>query len=94
MAIRRSAPTFASSAQPTRTSKKEVAQKKFREDLFYRLNVVRIHLPPLRSRQEDIRQLAEYFLQKIAHQKHRPPLKLSEEAARVLEDVPVAGECP
>jgi DNA-binding NtrC family response regulator len=69
----------------------EVAQKKFREDLFYRLNVVRIHLPPLRSRQEDIRQLAEYFLQKIAHQKHRPPLKLSEEAARVLESYPWPG---
>jgi DNA-binding NtrC family response regulator len=69
----------------------EVAQKKFREDLFYRLNVVRIHLPPLRSRQEDIRQLAEYFLQKIAHQKHRPPLKLSEEAARVLETYPWPG---
>ena len=60
----------------------EVAQKRFREDLFYRLNVVRIHLPPLRSRQEDIRQLAEYFLQKIAHHKHKPLLKLSEEAAR------------
>jgi len=69
----------------------EVAQKRFREDLFYRLNVVRIHLPPLRSRQEDIRQLAEYFLQKIAHHKHRPPLKLSEEAARVLEGYPWPG---
>ena len=69
----------------------EVAQRKFREDLFYRLNVVRIHLPPLRSRQEDIPQLAEYFLQKIAHQKHRPALKLSEEAARVLESYPWPG---
>jgi DNA-binding NtrC family response regulator len=69
----------------------EVAQKRFREDLFYRLNVVRIHLPPLRSRQEDIRQLAEYFLQKIAHHKHKPPLKLSEEAARVLEAYPWPG---
>jgi two-component system nitrogen regulation response regulator GlnG len=68
-----------------------VAQRKFREDLFYRLNVVRIHLPPLRSRQEDIPQLAEYFLQKIAHQKHRPALKLSEEAARVLESYPWPG---
>jgi len=69
----------------------EVAHKTFREDLFYRLNVVRIHLPPLRSRAEDIRLLAEYFLQKIAHQKHRPLLKLSEEAARVLEGYPWPG---
>jgi len=69
----------------------EVAQKRFREDLFYRLNVVRSHLPPLRSRQEDIRQLAEYFLQKIAHHKHKPLLKLSEEAARVLEGYPWPG---
>ena len=46
---------------------------------------MRIHLPPLRSRQDDIRLLAEYFLQKITRQKHRPLLKLSEEAARVLE---------
>ena len=63
----------------------EVGKKTFREALFYRLNVVRIHLPPLRSRPDDIRLLAEYFLQKISHQKHRPQLKLSEEAARVLE---------
>jgi DNA-binding NtrC family response regulator len=69
----------------------EVGKRNFREDLFYRLNVVRIHLPPLRSRQEDIRQLSEYFLQKIAHHKHRPPLKLSEEAARVLEAYPWPG---
>lgn len=69
----------------------EVAQKRFREDLFYRLNVVRVHLPPLRARPDDIRLLAEYFLQKIAHAKHRPLLKLSEEAARVLEGYPWPG---
>src|SRR6476660_6199473 len=69
----------------------EDAERKFRGDLFYRLNVVRIHLPPLRSRPEDIRQLAEYFLQKIAHQKHKPQLKLSEEAVRVLEIYPWPG---
>ena len=63
----------------------EVARKTFREDLFYRLNVVRIHLPPLRSRTDDIRPLAEYFLQRISHQKHRPLLKLSEEAAKLLD---------
>ncbi|MDX2079400.1 MAG: sigma-54 dependent transcriptional regulator [Terrimicrobiaceae bacterium] len=69
----------------------EVAKRRFREDLFYRLNVVRIHLPPLRQRVEDITLLAEYFLQKIANQKHRPPLKLSEDAIRVLETYPWPG---
>ncbi|MFZ4597259.1 MAG: sigma-54-dependent transcriptional regulator [Terrimicrobiaceae bacterium] len=69
----------------------EVAQRRFREDLFYRLNVVRLHLPPLRQRVEDITLLAEYFLQKIANHKHRPPLKLSEEAIRGLEAYPWPG---
>ncbi len=69
----------------------EVNSKAFREDLFYRLNVVRIHLPPLRSRVEDIQLLAEYFLQKAANLRHRPLLQLSEEAVRVLESYPWPG---
>ncbi len=63
----------------------EVGEKRFREDLFYRLNVVRIQLPPLRQRIDDIRLLAEYFVQKVATEKRLPRLKLSEEAVRVLE---------
>jgi transcriptional regulator with GAF, ATPase, and Fis domain len=63
----------------------EVAEKRFREDLFYRLNVVRIQLPPLRQRVEDIRLLAEYFVQRVAAAKRLPRLKLSEDAIKVLE---------
>jgi two-component system nitrogen regulation response regulator GlnG len=63
----------------------EVADKRFREDLFYRLNVVRIQLPPLRARVEDIRLLAEYFVQRVATEKRLPKFKLSEDAIRVLE---------
>ena len=63
----------------------EVAAKRFREDLFYRLNVIRIQLPPLRQRVEDIQLLAEYFLRKVATQKHLPQLQISEDAVRVLE---------
>jgi len=69
----------------------EIAKRTFREDLFYRLNVVRIHLPPLRARKEDIQLLAEYFLQKLANLRHRPLMKLSEEAVRALEAYPWPG---
>jgi two-component system nitrogen regulation response regulator GlnG len=69
----------------------EIVKRTFREDLFYRLNVVRIHLPPLRARKEDIQLLAEYFLQKLANARHRPLLKLSEEAVRALEAYPWPG---
>jgi two-component system nitrogen regulation response regulator GlnG len=72
-------------AATNRNLEQEVSERKFREDLFYRLNVVRIQLPPLRQRVEDIRLLAEYFVQKVAAQKHLPQVKLSEEAVRVLE---------
>jgi DNA-binding NtrC family response regulator len=72
-------------AATNKNLEQEVAEKKFREDLFYRLNVVRIQLPPLRQRLEDIRLLAEYFLQKVAARQRLPKLKISEDAMRVLE---------
>ena len=58
----------------------EVARGNFREDLFYRLNVVEIHLPPLRARDEDIPLLAEYFLKRTVQRNSMPPLRLSTEA--------------
>ncbi len=51
-------------AATNKEPERQVAEKKFREDLYYRLNVVRIHLPPLRERREDIAVLVDYFLQK------------------------------
>jgi two-component system nitrogen regulation response regulator GlnG len=61
-----------------------VARKEFREDLFYRLNVVRVHMPPLRERQSDIRLLVDFFLRKIAGP-GASPKSIGEKALAVLE---------
>jgi DNA-binding NtrC family response regulator len=62
-----------------------VAARQFREDLFYRLNVVRIHLPPLRDRREDIPLLVNYFLEKIAREQGRKPKSIANAAIKLLE---------
>ncbi len=64
--------------------KKLVAEGSFREDLFYRLNVIPVQLPPLRERREDIPLLAQHFLQKLAGDSGRGPITISQEALRRL----------
>lgn len=63
---------------------KMVADGTFREDLYYRLNVIPVHLPPLRERRDDIPLLAQHFLQKLAADGGRPPLAVSQDGMRRL----------
>lgn len=74
-----------------RDIKQAIENKVLREDLFYRLNVVPIYLPPLRDRREDIFPLAEYFLKKMCQENHREIKKLTAEAKRKLIDYPWPG---
>ncbi|WGZ95332.1 MAG: sigma-54 dependent transcriptional regulator [Candidatus Thiothrix putei] len=62
----------------------EVAAGHFRQDLYYRLNVIKLKVPPLRERQEDILLLADFFLQKIAERWQMPPIRLSPAARQEL----------
>jgi two-component system response regulator PilR (NtrC family) len=61
-----------------------VKEKRFREDLFYRLNVIQIKLPPLRDRKEDVQILANHFLQKYSQELSKPISKICPEALQIL----------
>ena len=62
-----------------------MASREFREDLFYRLNVVRIQIPPLRDRRDDISLLVNYFLKKISQLQGQKPRAIAPEAVSALE---------
>jgi two-component system response regulator PilR (NtrC family) len=72
-------------ASTNRNIEKEVVEKKFREDLFFRLNVIRIHVPPLRERKDDIPLLIEYFIKKFAKKYNSKEIKVSSFILKELE---------
>ena len=73
-------------ATSNRDMQEAIETKVFREDLYYRLNVVPLHLPSLRARKEDILPLAHFFLQKFCAENHKVLKKLSQNAEQKLLD--------
>jgi len=74
-----------------RNIKTTIKNNLFREDLFYRLNVIPIYLSPLRERKEDIIPLANYFLEKFCIENHKSKKQLSKEAIKKLQNYPWPG---
>ena len=73
-------------AATNRDLEAEVENGRFREDLYYRLGVFPIEVPPLRKRKEDVRLLADHFLEIVCAELHRPRYSLSNEQTRMLQD--------
>ena len=71
---------------------KEIAEGRFREDLYYRLNVVTIRIPPLREREGDVEPIADFFLHKFSQVLNKKMKKIDPAAMRPPEGLPMAGE--
>ncbi|RMG90339.1 MAG: sigma-54-dependent Fis family transcriptional regulator, partial [Candidatus Dadabacteria bacterium] len=78
-------------AATNRDLREAIRERGFREDLYYRLNVFPIHVPPLRERPEDVLPLAQHFLEEFARRFHRPVSAISPEAQARLRAYPWPG---
>ncbi|MEO7080063.1 MAG: sigma-54 dependent transcriptional regulator [Flavobacteriales bacterium] len=71
--------------------KKEIAEGRFREDLFHRLSVIPIHVPDLKDRTEDIPELVQHFIQLIGNEHGTAPKKITDKAIKELQKLPWTG---
>jgi transcriptional regulator with GAF, ATPase, and Fis domain len=71
-------------AATNRDLAEEVSAKRFRQDLYYRLNVIPFNIPALRERRDDIKLLADHFLRRFAKKYHRPDLEIDPETDKLL----------
>jgi len=78
-------------AATNKTLEEEIRQGRFREDLYFRLNVIPFHVPPLRERREDIAALARHFIAEISGEYGRRPKELAPEALDLLAGLPWPG---
>jgi two-component system nitrogen regulation response regulator NtrX len=78
-------------AATNKNLEEEIGRGNFREDLYHRINVIPLHVPPLRERREDIPLLANYFLKELAQENQAPQKTLSPQALAALTDQPWPG---
>ena len=78
-------------AATNRDLKLAIAAKQFREDLYYRLDVIQLELPPLRQRAGDVAILARHFIEKLCRRMNREPVEISPEALEALEQYTFPG---
>jgi two-component system nitrogen regulation response regulator NtrX len=78
-------------AATNRDLRREIAAGRFREDLFFRLNVIPIHVPPLRERSDDVEALVGYFMRKLKLPARPAPKEISPEAMEALKAYPWPG---
>jgi DNA-binding NtrC family response regulator len=78
-------------AATNKNLKKEIEEGNFREDLYHRLSVIPMHVPPLRERKEDIADLTQHFIAKICEEQGRQAIEISEEAVEKLKEYKWTG---
>ena len=78
-------------AATNKNLKEEIENGNFREDLFHRLNVIPIHIPPLRERTDDIPILVEHFTQEILNKHKKPLIQFGEDAIKYFQGLPWSG---